>query len=324
MMHYMNYVVGKNQCRESNNFWFWYIDNLVAGNFEELNDNLIKRNQLCSFLAHYFGGKQTTKLQRRLLLVTSPYGLRNGSLDEHLSKKLLSSTFGTSIDEFLTFHGHNGWLTIFPISNSDEKLYEFYKQDLYCMGYLMEECERGIISTPEFGWLSKTENAEEEDCSDYEDELEGLTINFAKQFKQNICENAFAVNPILRTLTDTSDTLSLKSFESYEDSFEIGYCHEERDCSCRALRHYPLHRVQARVNHVDNYNRDLTINVVSLLGKDDASGKLWHAVRQLQDDDWVIYDADFSLNNLENCKLEDILLNSDGACQTMVILCNLQ
>lgn len=158
-------------------------------------------------------------------------------------------------------------------------------------------------------------NNNDNDEYDDDDEKDAIVLNFTRSTIRN---RHVTPNNLYHITSDMSESMSVLSIQSEEYDYEGEetdgtdgttnkelYRLSENADDCLSLQYiYPS---LSRVAPKNGSLLDINLRVCHILAKDYGSDIMWHAIRQSQGEDWIIYDSKFSMNNLQYCQLNDIL-----------------
>lgn len=162
-----------------------------------------------------------------------------------------------------------------------------------------------------------------------DDERDAIVLNFtrSKTRKRNIPSSK--LYEISSNLSETMSVLSIQSNDYYyTDDSTTAPVDVTRENIGENLNFQYIYPSLSRVTAKSGSFWDINLRVCHILGKDYDTNMIWHAIRQSQGEDWIIYDSEFSLNNLQYCQLDDILkgnpiqTNNDKR-QMMVMFCKI-
>lgn len=170
-----------------------------------------------------------------------------------------------------------------------------------------------IYSSDNSEFLAHTQNNNDDED---DDERDAIILNFTRSYIRN---HHIIPNTLYHTPSDLSESMSVLSIQSndydYDDEEERNYTselvnrrlhgpskHEDDGLSLQYI--YPS---LSRAAPKNGSLVDINLRVCHILAKEYDSDIMWHSIRQSHGEDWLIYDAEFSMSNLQYCQLDDIL-----------------
>lgn len=171
-----------------------------------------------------------------------------------------------------------------------------------------------IYSSDNSELLTHTENNKDDED---DDERDAIVLNFTRSYIRN---RNITPNNLYHIPSEMSETTSVLSIQSNE--YDYDYDEENIDDHIELINR-KSHRLSrneddslslqyiypslSRVAPKNDSLVDINLRVCHILAKDYESDIMWHSIRQSQGEDWLIYDSEFSMSNLQYCRLDDIL-----------------
>jgi hypothetical protein len=287
--------------QEQGELWCWFLSNLSAGTFESITKDNTRFQRLNSFFDTFIDGNDTRYI---MLLLSTLKLVKSPSYLVELASKFYSDDDGLKHDVSITSIGAIPSLeaTIVMVHEKVEKV-DVDETDLD--SYISDDDAISPSSTP----LSENGQPEsfQDDLSSMISNLNGISLQKASQ--HNTTPDQIGMHhaePTDISYTSLSSTPSNNIPESMASSRIFG----------ETLQLYPT-RISNITTTEGNYDDNDVLILKSMLIKDSVSGKLKTAIRQTpppdspdveidEEDDWLLYDENFSLHNLQLLSLEDI------------------
>ena len=194
-----------------------------------------------------------------------------------------------------------------------------FKRDLV---HVVEEYEDSIVTDTDTGDDDEEvrgvseQDYSDEDADDDDSDTGAITFNFARKGRGHICRKRSPMHVEKETLFSPvdSEVLSINSFDnSFGMDADVPRCGDTaEDDDFLSLR-----KIAANNTNSSNVDRtaftvtsakDLDLKLVAAVCRDEREPSSFStAIRQEMGEDWVIYDENFSLDNLEYCSMDEVL-----------------